>query len=289
MPQHVLFISAHLDDAILSCGDYIDALVQKDYQVTIATVFTGMGTELSMLARILHKKFGLGMDTMDVRRQEDTLAAKALGASVLHLNLLECIYRKNKDGSPVYSKLNELFNTEWRTEHQVMEEIVSALSEQIQFENYAGVYVPLGIGRHIDHCLVRQSAERCGLSAGNGTGWPAHLMYYEDLPYLCFNNDLTWRTELAAGLSERSVKLGRSNLKAKLNAALKYSSQISLLWTSRFSMLRQMAEHARGAARQSKREGSVSCDYFFRVYAADSKASVPLGESGTSGARLHHL
>ncbi|QWU13710.1 GlcNAc-PI de-N-acetylase [Paenibacillus sophorae] len=281
MSQHVLFISAHLDDAILSCGDYIDALVHNNYRVTIATVFTGMGTELSMLARILHKKFGLGMDTMDVRREEDIHAAKALGASVLHLNLLECIYRKNKDGSPVYSKLNELFNTEVRTEHQVMEEIVSVLSSQIQFENYDGIYVPLGIGRHIDHCLVRQAAERCGLRAGNSTGGHIRLIYYEDLPYLCFNNDLTWRTELAAGLIERSVKLGRSNLTAKLNAALKYGSQISLLWTSRFSMLRQMAEHARGAARQSKLQGPESGNYFFRVYTADANEPVPLSESGT--------
>ncbi|WP_025690200.1 hypothetical protein, partial [Paenibacillus zanthoxyli] len=117
--------------------------------------------------------------------------------------------------------------------------------------------------------------------AGNGTGWPAHLMYYEDLPYLCFNNDLTWKTELAAGLSERPVKLRRSNLIAKLNASLKYSSQISLLWTSRFSMLRQMAQHARGAARQAKRQGSEGCDYFFRVYATDAQVSVPLSERGT--------
>ncbi|MFD1906535.1 hypothetical protein ACFTAO_23490 [Paenibacillus rhizoplanae] len=34
------------------------------------------------------------MDTMDVRRQEDIHAAEALGAAVIHLNLLECIYRK---------------------------------------------------------------------------------------------------------------------------------------------------------------------------------------------------
>ncbi|WP_223068412.1 PIG-L deacetylase family protein [Paenibacillus caui] len=281
MSQHVLFISAHLDDAILSCGDYIDALIHNHYRVTIATVFTGMGTNLSMLARILHKKFGLGMDTMDVRRQEDIHAARALGASVLHLNLLECIYRKNKDGSPVYNKLNELFNTDWRTEHQVMEEIVSVLSSQIQFENYSGVYVPLGIGRHIDHCLVRKSAERYRGQTGNGTGDHIRLIYYEDLPYLCFNNDLTWRTELAEGLNERSVQLGRSNLKAKVNAALKYRSQISLLWTSRFSMLRQMAEHARGAARQSKLQGPESCNYLFRVYTADAQFPVPLSESGT--------
>ncbi|MFD1906534.1 PIG-L family deacetylase [Paenibacillus rhizoplanae] len=58
MTQHYLFISAHLDDAILSCGDYIHALIQNNYQVTIATVFTGMGTDLSMLARILHKNSG---------------------------------------------------------------------------------------------------------------------------------------------------------------------------------------------------------------------------------------
>ncbi|MDT3426275.1 LmbE family N-acetylglucosaminyl deacetylase [Paenibacillus forsythiae] len=281
MSRHVLFISAHLDDAILSCGDYIDALIHNNYQVTIATVFTGMGTNLSMLARILHKKFGLGTDTMDVRRQEDIHAAGALGASVLHLNLLECIYRKNRDGSPVYSKLDELFNADWSAEHQVVENIVSVLSEHIPFEQYAGVYVPLGIGRHIDHCLVRRSAERCGRQGGSGAGGRARLFYYEDLPYLWYNHDLTWRTELAGGLSERPVKLRRGNLIAKINAALKYSSQISLLWTSRFSMLRQMARHARASAPQSKLQDPSSCGYFFRVYTVDARDPVPLGESLT--------
>lgn len=274
MTQHYLFISAHLDDAILSCGDYIHALIQNNYQVTIATVFTGMGTDLSMLARILHKKFGLGMDTMDVRRQEDIHAAEALGAAVIHLNLLECIYRKNKDGSPVYSKLQNLFVAEVGSEHEVIEEIVSVLSEQIIFENFAGVFVPLGIGRHIDHCLVRESTERYRLRAG--TDGQIRLMYYEDLPYLCFNQDITWRTELAAGLHEQRIKLQYWDLKAKINAVLKYGSQLSLLWPSRTSMLKQMAKHARGVAPQPKLHAPESCNYFFKVYTADVNEPLPL-------------
>lgn len=279
MTQHYLFISAHLDDAILSCGDYIHALIQNNYQVTIATVFTGMGTDLSMLARILHKKFGLGMDTMDVRRQEDIRAAEALGATVIHLNLLECIYRKNKDGSPVYSKLQNLFVAELGSEHEVIEEIVSVLSEQIIFENFAGIFVPLGIGRHIDHCIVRESTERYRLRAG--TDGQIRLMYYEDLPYLCFNQDKTWRTELAAGLHEQRIKLQYWDLKAKINASLKYSSQLSLLWSSKTSMLKQMVKHARGVAPQSKLHAPESSDYFFKVYTADVNEPIPLSEIRT--------
>lgn len=267
MNHHYLFISAHLDDAVISCGDYIYGLVQHGSKVTIATVFTGMGSELSMLARIIHKKFGLGADTMDVRRLEDIRAAEALGASVLHLGLLECIYRKNKDGSPVYGKLHNLFDTDWRNEAGVLEEIVKVMTEQIGFNRYDAVFVPLGIGRHVDHRLVREAAEQARLRSGFHA--QIDFMYYEDLPYLCYKRDISWQSELAGGLHARNVLLPRNGLKAKIHAVLHYRSQIGLLWPSKYGMLKMLAGHAR-----SKRENE-SGSYWMTLYASGAGDPVP--------------
>lgn len=274
MKKYHLFISAHLDDAILSCGDYIDWLIQRGTKVTVATVFTGMGTELSMLARIIHKKFGLGLNTMDVRRLEDMQAANMLGANVLHLGQLESIYRKNKDGSPIYNKLQDLFITEWGEEAEVMEEIVTAMMNQINFRSYDRIYLPLGIGRHIDHFLVREAAEQCMVRSAPMTN--SRLFYYEDLPYLCYNQDKQWKSELANGLSPISIMLSRTNLRAKINASLQYSSQLSLLWTSRYSMLKQMVVHAKSIHSAGLSEQVDSGAYGFRVYSTSNEKSVSL-------------
>lgn len=279
MIKNYLFISAHLDDAVISCGDYIHELTQNHNLVTIATVFTGMGTELSMLARILHKKFGLGTETMDIRKQEDIHAAETLGASVLHLGVLECIYRKKQDGSPVYGKLQDLFETDWRNEAEVMEEIVTVFLKQIQIDNYDGVYVPLGIGRHVDHCLVRASAEQFRLKTADRSRIP--FFYYEDLPYLSFHKDLSWECELAEGLHAKWITLRRCNLIAKINAVTEYRSQLRLLWRSKYHMLKQMAGHANAAYADHKAVRSKSMDYRFKVYAANAKDFVPLGEDVT--------
>jgi LmbE family N-acetylglucosaminyl deacetylase len=274
MKKHYLFISAHLDDAILSCGDYIYELIQNGCQVTIATVFTGMGTELSMLARILHKKFGLGTDTMEVRRLEDIHAVESLSASHLHLGLLECIYRKKNDGSPVYEKLQDLFDTEWWNEAQVMNEVTSAIARKIDFKNYDGIFVPLGIGRHVDHSMVRNCAEKCWLRIGEKPHIPFY--YYEDLPYLCYNKDKSWKDELAGGMHVNYARLSRISLKAKINAVKKYKSQLSLLWPSKLSMIRQIAQHPKSVYAERNADHPECKGHWFKVYTTNDQNLVPL-------------
>ncbi|CAM4446566.1 LmbE family N-acetylglucosaminyl deacetylase [Paenibacillus endophyticus] len=236
-----LFLSPHLDDAAISCGDYIDNLVRTGHAVTVMTVFTGSAERLSMLARIIHKKFRLrDEEVMDVRLQEDRSACTLLGADTIHLGLPECLYRFDEKGGPTYRKLNELFETDPSREPAASKEIISSLGD-IDFTQYDLIYIPLGVGRHIDHLLVREAVELVA-----STSFPlSKLMYYRDLPYLDYGTDPNWRSELAKGMEEVCIMLPSLSLRKKLAAIERYRSQLRMLWPSRFRMLRQIAAQAR--------------------------------------------
>ncbi|MGO4549257.1 PIG-L deacetylase family protein [Paenibacillus sp. 2TAB23] len=241
-----LFISPHLDDAILSCGDYIDYLYQCGHRIVIATVFTGEDTNPSPspLAKILHKRFNLRFGVMEARLNEDQQAAAVLGASCIHLNLQECIYRRNSDNSPSYQKLDELFRADLSLEQPVIERVEAQLSRTLDLMDYIQVYIPIGIGRHVDHGIVRQAAE-CW--AWNTSACEANqIAYYEDLPYKHYHTDPNWHKELAANLERQTVQLSRASMRAKLWAVDHYKSQHRLLWKSRIAMLRQMLANTRG-------------------------------------------
>lgn len=247
MTEHrYLFISPHLDDAILSCGDYIDHLVQCGHRVFIATVFTGEDTNTppSPLAKILHKRFNLRFGVMEARLNEDLKAVAAIGASCIHLNLQECIYRRKPDNSPCYQKLNELFLADLSLEQPVIQRVEARLSETLDLD-YTQVYIPIGIGRHVDHGIVRQAAESW---VWNTHAYEANqIAYYEDLPYKHYHSDSNWQKDLTANLERQTVQLSRANMRAKLSAVDHYKSQHRLLWKSRIEMLRQMLANTRGS------------------------------------------
>ncbi|WP_159881525.1 PIG-L deacetylase family protein [Paenibacillus puerhi] len=259
-----LFLSAHLDDAIISCGDYISKLVQEGNRVTIATVFAGENPfkSLSMLARIIHKKFNLGSEVMSIRRSEDLTAAALLGADCVHLNIPECIYRRNPDFSPSYRKLEELFRADLSLEQPMIEEVIQQLSAAIHLAEYEQIYVPLGIGRHVDHLIVRHAFERWMDTIDYA--YLYKIAYYEDLPYKHYQLDVNWKTDLANQFVVTAICLSRVHLIAKIRAIELYKSQQRLLWNSRFSMYKQMLKNTRTSADENY--SNKDRKYRFNIY-----------------------
>lgn len=276
MNNHCLFVSAHLDDAIISCGDYIDLLVRAGYHVTIATVFTGTGTDLSLLARILHKKFGLSSDVMKVRREEDISACDLLDVDTIHLNMQECIYRKDRSGAPSYEKLDDLFRSDYETELDVISEATKVLLTRLCLTDYDHIYIPLAIGRHVDHGIVRVAAEQAVRSISD-LEVSARLIYYEDLPYLNYGQDIKWEIDLARNLHPVYISLPKCSLKQKTAAILEYRSQIRLLWHSRWEMLRQVIQHAHSCRPPEHQPDPNS--YCFRLHVVSVHDQVPLAIS----------
>jgi LmbE family N-acetylglucosaminyl deacetylase len=85
-----VIVSPHLDDAVLGCGQ----LMSAHPGATVVTVFTGNPPVYPSPMRKwdVQSGFAPGDDVMDARRHEDAAALAVLGATPVHLGLIEHTY-----------------------------------------------------------------------------------------------------------------------------------------------------------------------------------------------------
>ena len=168
---HAIYLSPHLDDAVLSCGGQIAARCRRGERVLVATLAAGdSAAPLTPLARELHAAWKLA-DSCAPRRAEDRAACAVLGADCLHVPLPEASYRRHPEtGEPLYAALDDVFGALPAGEcaEEAWVDVLRGLPPA------QSVATPLGAGGHVDHRLVRRAAERA---------FGANLAYYEDYPY----------------------------------------------------------------------------------------------------------
>lgn len=225
-----IYLSPHLDDAVLSCGGLIAEQAHAGQSVAVITVFAASpppGAPLSPFARALHDRWAESaradsVDPAAVRRAEDVRALAALGDAVqpVHYTLPDCIYRLATDsGEPLYASEEAIFG-----EVHPADPALADLRATPPPPPGATVYAPLAIGQHVDHQLIYQVVRGWGLPRGA-------VRYYEDYPYVTQQREPIevllaqrgdWQPQVAA-LSERA-------LEAKVRAAAAYQSQISTFW-----------------------------------------------------------
>jgi LmbE family N-acetylglucosaminyl deacetylase len=147
----VLVISTHLDDAVLSCGQFLGGRPE----VTVATVFAGTPSTKSVLTAYDAKTgFKSAAEAVEARRAEDMEAMSVLQARAVHLDFVDSQYGGKLKASGVVKRLQELI-------------------DEIHPEFVVG---PLGLV-HRDHGAVRDAV----LEATSDATRPVWL--YEDLPY----------------------------------------------------------------------------------------------------------
>lgn len=166
-----IYVAPHPDDVALSCGGAV-ALAARDGAPTIVTVFAGqpVGDE-SAFANMQHERWGFqAAAVIAVRRAEDVCAARALGESAtpVWLDFLDAIYRH-----AAYDSDDALFGTLLPEDEATVAEVADALAalggEQM--------FVPLGLGNHVDHQIVFRAGQR--LAARGVEVWA-----YADVPYV---------------------------------------------------------------------------------------------------------
>jgi LmbE family N-acetylglucosaminyl deacetylase len=230
MTHSDIYLSPHLDDAILSCGGRIWQQVQAGEGVLVLTVFAGTpapDTPFSPFAQSLHSRWGNLVDAVAQRREEDLEALALLGAAGKHFHYLDCIYRNTPDGHFPYDSEEALWGEIHPAEGGLLAELADRLSALVLSQSDTGgrapiLYAPLGVGLHVDHQIVRRAAELAGQT----------LIYYEDYPYaedpgavqaVLAMDDVQPQAELTL-LSEEA-------LQAKVAAIARYRSQLSTFWT----------------------------------------------------------
>ena|SRR5215207_1245642 len=225
-----IYLSPHLDDAVLSAGGLIHEQTQAGLPVEIWTFMCGYPPEgeYSKIAQELHKRWGFNTaeEVVRARRVEDINAAAIVGATTVHFDFLDCIYRRVSIADASLS-IQEASRTsgEWLYSeifvppHPADLDLPARIAEEVlaRLEPDDILVCQLSVGSHVDHVIVRQAAELVGLP----------LIYDIDVPYIFYKPD-----ELepkAAGMKESVHLITEASLKRWQEAVLAYQSQIPTL------------------------------------------------------------
>lgn len=231
--MNLLFISPHLDDAVLSCGGLINikSSLEQVY-IKVVSIFAGLPLpeELSRTAKEFHQDCGLVDNAVEIRKNEDLKAANILGFKSVHFNLLECLYRQNKEGKHLYNSTNEIFTNIIRESTEFLSTIEYMIETHIDLNVFTEIYIPIALGNHIDHYIVRHVLEKIIKKRKI----ESKIVYYEDMPY-AFNldNPLTMDVNFFHYL----CKLRTIDFNKKIEAIYAYESQVKMLWTDKENII----------------------------------------------------
>jgi len=230
-----IFISPHLDDAILSCGGSVHQVTRAGKPVLIVTVMAGNppGGDLSPFAQSLHKRWQLAAEDVALRRMEDIEACVNLGADWRHWEIPDCIYRCSKvNAEPLYGSEEALFGEIDPSERELVDHL-SALMRSLPDTD--SLFIPLAVGHHVDHQLTRLAAE----------SWldPSKFTYYEEYPYSKSDSHLTAALGNARQWSSEIVHLETADIEARIRAIACYQSQISTFFEDLEDLSRQVRRY----------------------------------------------
>lgn len=255
-----IYLSPHLDDAVLSCGGSISTQVRSGKSVLVVTFFSASPEDPSLTAqaRELRERWGRARDPMGARRKEDVRAMEKLGAHALHLPFLDCVYRHAEDLSQAHYPTEEaIFGDVHPSEEGWHHALTVAFLAGVARAESTIIHAPLSVGHHVDHVLIRRVGLEL-LRRGN------EVLFYEDYPYA---GDAQSVSHAFAPWSppcwERgSLAFGEEAIAAKTEAVACYASQISTFWRGLGEMGRSLREHALvvGEGRYAENHWSLSAE-----------------------------
>lgn len=175
-----LYLSPHLDDAVLSVGGLIASQLTGGANVVVATTCTADPPAdgiLSPLAASLHRRWGDPTKPSGKRRQEDIAACHALGgAEPRHLGLPDAIYRGRAGQYGYrYETFEALFEPIPSWDMGFTDTLAIAVERLAQELQPSQVFGPLGVGSNVDHLHVRNAVLRMSHMRAVGL--------YEEQPY----------------------------------------------------------------------------------------------------------
>ena len=211
-----IYLSPHLDDAVLSAGGLIYEQTQAGIPVEIWTFMCGYPPAggFSPFAELLHSQWGFASadETVRARREEDRNAAAVVGAQVVHFDFLDCIYRRGVNGDWLYYDISVPPHPD---DADIPRRIAETVSARITREDV--LVCQLAVGSHVDHVLVRQGGELLGHP----------LLYDIDIPYFLHKPEEF--APKAAGMQESVHPITEAGLRSWQHAVLEYKSQFAVL------------------------------------------------------------
>jgi LmbE family N-acetylglucosaminyl deacetylase len=169
-----------------------------------------------------------------VRRAEDSAAAAILGCRTRWLGFFDAIYRGQR-----YAADSELFGELREVERGLVPLIADEIRGLPEWEAGTSVYVPLGVGNHVDHQLTFAAGQ---LLAAQGIP----VFAYEDCPYAMHTPaGVEQRLAMLAGQVGDSVLVPTGSvLDRRIAAIAAYTTQVPVIFRFTDDMADTVAGHA---------------------------------------------
>jgi LmbE family N-acetylglucosaminyl deacetylase len=242
-----IFLSPHLDDVVLSCGGTIAQLAATEEPAWVVTVFAGDPdlSQLSDFARETHAAWGDPPAPYAARRAEDRAAVTRLGATPLYLGFQDAIYRTDAAGTPIYTSNEVLFGLPQMADQPLVDRLEAGLRPLVCRLDPTALYVPLAVGRHVDHQLVTQAALRLLSPPETAPG----LWWVEDFPYAAGGlpehaPDTVAAARARWGERDWSSRDVAIDPEVKIEAVSRYVSQVPMLFEDRQAMAWAVRDYA---------------------------------------------
>ena len=187
-----LFISPHLDDAVLSCGALMSAMNGR-CTVTVATVFTeSAAPPHTRAARAFLRQCGVAdaQALFAERQAEDARVVSSLGFGHEHLGFPDALFRLRRGARGPWRVVPELIHRYptfrfdiakgrvGRGDRHLPDQVAGETEKLVASTGADVVFFPLGVGRHVDHLITRSAGKHFGSRA----------VYYADFPYSVTND-----------------------------------------------------------------------------------------------------
>jgi LmbE family N-acetylglucosaminyl deacetylase len=242
LPYHHVYLSPHLDDAVLSCGGLVHKQALAGEYPLIITLFAGQpprNLDLSEFAQFQHQRWGNPEEVVAARWAEDQAALAKLNADYVRLDYRDCIYRgREHAGEWYYTSEEALFGAVHPAEQELPAELADVLTQFIPPDSHVTLYAPLTIGNHVDHQLTFAAAWILKIQ-----GW--QVLFYEDYPYAEKEGALSAAliARGAEGWQPIIAPLSENDLSAKIQAIACYKTQIDGLFGSAEAMSEQVRRY----------------------------------------------
>lgn len=230
--KNIYFISPHLDDAILSCGQLISHLCKLS-KITIITVFTNIHFDKPTLsARQFIKQCGYDSPKklQNDRTYEDKKTLSSIGCQIIHLGYNDALWRKKPTSKlldaigRVIPEVLHIYPTyRWHLRKGKISDydqsLINDLSNQLKviIPNNSLIFCPIAIGNHIDHKITKIACQKMF----------NQIIFWTDFPY----NRKNQVTKIS--LKQNHIKeefMFSKNITEKIKLINGYKSQIKLLF-----------------------------------------------------------
>jgi LmbE family N-acetylglucosaminyl deacetylase len=215
-----VYVSPHLDDAVLSAGARIYKQIAAGDAVAVFTLCAGDPPR--------SQAWGVSPER---RRVEDRTACTRLGASFKHFEFLDAPDRLDPLSGRLRYPTPRYFMSGIRdeAEERAWVELWNNVAREIPAN--AQVVFPLGLGGHVDHRFTRWLGEQ-----HQGPCW-----FYADVPYVLRVAPDNLAAMIPEGAVARTVPIKRSELETWSAAIEDYRSQLRALWRDAQTLRRSLA------------------------------------------------